>query len=69
MTEANAIREIHDLTGTVARHYVEKYGDQAAPTLEQAARIFEENDDIHGRNKMLRLRDEVLMLLPLQTAE
>ncbi|USG60603.1 hypothetical protein NBZ79_15665 [Sneathiella marina] len=69
MKEASAIREIHDLTGTVARHYIEKYGDQAVSTLEFAARAFEENDDIHGRNKMLRLRDEVIFLSPSLTAE
>lgn len=69
MNGSDVIREVHDLTGTVARHYVKKYGDHAASTLEQAAQVFEENDDIHGRNKMLRLRDEVLMLTPSPTAE
>jgi hypothetical protein len=64
MSTPKEILEIHDLTGTVALHYIEKYGDRAAIVLTDAAQVFEENDDIHGRNKMLRLLDEVQMLSP-----
>ncbi|MEH6525967.1 MAG: hypothetical protein V7723_07815 [Sneathiella sp.] len=64
MSASKRIREVHDLTGLVAHHYVLKYGEQAASILQEAARGFEENDDLHGRNKMLRLRDEVLILAP-----
>ena len=54
------IREIHDLTGNVAAHYREKYGDRAKAVLEGAARLCEENGDLHRRNRLLRLRDELL---------
>lgn len=69
MSAQKKIMEIHDLTGTVARHYAEKYGDQAASVLKEAARVFDDNNDIHGRNKMLRLRDEVLMLPSSETVK
>ena len=55
------IREIHDLTDQVAKHYREKYGPRAAEILEEAARHCEENADIRGRNRLLRLRDEILI--------
>lgn len=61
MTLDRDIKEIHDLTGNVAQHYLDKYGDQAVPVLEQAARVFEDNNDIRGRNRILRLRDEILI--------
>lgn len=54
------IREIHDLTGKVATHYREKYGDRAEEILEEAARFCEEKGDLHRRNRLLRLRDELL---------
>jgi molybdopterin converting factor small subunit len=69
MRAQDRIVEIHDLTGSVARHYAKKYGDEAVSVLEEAARVFEDNDDIHGRNKMLRLRDEILMLPSSKTVE
>ena len=56
-----ALREVHDLTGYVARHYVHKYGREAVPFLEKAAGIFEKQGDLHGRNRLLRLRDEILI--------
>lgn len=55
------IREIHELTGEVARRYVEKYGEDALPLLEKSARGFELSGDLHMRNRMLRLRDEILI--------
>jgi hypothetical protein len=61
MTIERNIKEIHDLTGTVAQHYIEKYGEEAVPVLEQAAQVFEDNNDIRGRNRILRLRDEILI--------
>ena len=61
VTETRDIREIHDLTSNVAQHYVDKYGPDAVPFLEKAATVFEDNDDIHGRNRLLRLRDEILI--------
>ncbi|WP_288901143.1 hypothetical protein [uncultured Sneathiella sp.] len=54
------IREIHDLTSEVAGHYRGKYGDRARVVLEKAARICAENEDWRGRNRLLRLRDELL---------
>ncbi|PHQ69157.1 MAG: hypothetical protein COB93_08785 [Sneathiella sp.] len=61
MTAEMEIREIHDLTSNVAQHYMAKYGEEAVPFLEKAATAFEDNDDIHGRNRLLRLRDEILI--------
>jgi len=61
VTETRDIREIHDLTGNVALHYLDKYGEDAVPFLENAAAVFEDNEDIHGRNRLLRLRDEILI--------
>ncbi|WP_340151085.1 hypothetical protein [uncultured Sneathiella sp.] len=55
------IREIHDLTGRVAAHYMEKYGAKACDILEEAARQCEEKWDLTGRNRLLRLRDEILI--------
>ena len=55
------IREIHDLTGRVATYYLEKYGERASEILEEAARICEERADVRGRNRLLRLRDEILI--------
>lgn len=54
------IQEIHDLTGNVAAHYREKYGDQAEVVLEEAALLCEEKGDLHRRNRLLRLRDVLL---------
>ncbi len=54
------IREIHDFTGNVAAHYREKYGGRAEEVLEEGARLCEENGDLHRRNRLLRLRDELL---------
>ncbi|MCR9213121.1 MAG: hypothetical protein NXI13_05345 [Proteobacteria bacterium] len=61
MTIERNFKEIHDLTGNVAQHYIEKYGKEAVPVLEQAAQVFEDNNDIRGRNRILRLRDEILI--------
>ncbi len=61
MTVERDIIESHDLTGNVAQHYLDKYGEEAVPVLEQAARVFEDNNDIRGRNRILRLRDEILI--------
>jgi hypothetical protein len=69
MTPDREITEIHDLTGRVAQHYIEKYGDQALPLLEEAAKVFEEKDNIHGRNRLLRLRDEILIAQMQDVAE
>lgn len=54
------IHEIHDLTSEVAAHYREKYGDRAEVVLEGAAHFCEEKGDLHRRNRLLRLRDELL---------
>tara|TARA_R110000772_G_scaffold73389_1_gene160553 strand:- start:876 stop:1073 length:198 start_codon:yes stop_codon:yes gene_type:complete len=55
------VREIHDLTGRVAAHYMEKYGAEACNILEDAARQCEKKSDLRGRNRLLRLRDEILI--------
>ena len=55
------IREIHDLTDRVAAHYIEKHGAKACDVLEEAARQCEEKSDLSGRNRLLRLRDEILI--------
>lgn len=55
------IREIHDLTDRVAAYYRAKYGQRAMTVLEEAAQYCEDNADLYGRNRLLRLRDEILL--------
>lgn len=52
------------LSQNLARHYQLKYGAQVAKKLDEAARIFEQNGDLHSRNRMLRLKDELPFLPP-----
>jgi hypothetical protein len=62
MKAEREISEIHDLTGKVAQHYIDKYGNNALQLLEEAAKAFETNEDLSGCNRLLRLRDEILVL-------
>ena len=69
MIEGRKVREIHDLTDRVAQHYIDEYGDRALGLMEEAAQKFEEIGNLHERNRMLRLRDEILILQIPDAAE
>ena len=46
---------------TMVSYYMEKYGDQVISRLEQDAIFCEQVNDLHRRNRLLRVRDEILL--------
>ncbi len=48
-------------TFSLSRYYKEKYGQDAIIKLEQDARFCEQKEDLHRRNRLLRVRDEILL--------
>ena len=54
-------------TFSIARYYREKYGASALLKLEEDAAFCEAENDLQRRNRLLRIRDEILleeMVLP-----
>ncbi|GLQ05813.1 hypothetical protein [Sneathiella chinensis] len=50
-------------TPTMARYYLDKYGDGAVQKLEMDAAFWERENNLRQRNQLLRLRDEISLLL------
>ncbi len=46
---------------TLARYYREKYGNKAIEKLEMDAEYCNRENDLHRRNRLLRVRDEILL--------
>jgi hypothetical protein len=44
-----------------AKYYLEKYGEMAIENLEKDALFCETKGDLPRRNRLLRLRDEILL--------
>jgi len=50
-----------DRTQSLVQYYREKYGEEALKKLEEDAGFCEEKDDLQRRNRLLRVRDELLL--------
>ncbi|GEM_PF-6511030 len=48
-------------TFSIARYYREKYGSSALFKLEEEAAFCEAKNDLRRRNRLLRVRDEILL--------
>lgn len=46
---------------SVARYYREKYGKSAIEKLEKDAEYCNRENDLHRRNRLLRIRDEIIL--------
>lgn len=44
----------------MARYYVDKYGSDVVEKLERDAAFCEDGDNLHHRNRLLRIRDLIL---------
>ncbi|WP_169568079.1 hypothetical protein [Sneathiella limimaris] len=42
-------------------YYTEKYGDRVLERLEEAAAFWEAEGNLHYRNRLLRVRDRILL--------
>ncbi len=47
-----------------AQYYLEKFGEKTAIKLKEEAAFWAEEGNLHRRNTLLRLLDEVLMIYP-----
>lgn len=46
---------------SMARYYREKHGKNAIETLEKEAEFCNRENDLHRRNRLLRIRDEIIL--------
>ena len=52
---------MQDNQASMAKYYMEKYGDQVIDKLEFDARYCEQENDLPRRNRLLRIRDQILL--------
>jgi len=52
---------MHLNQASMARYYKDKYGDEVIERLEQDAHFCEQEKDLSRRNRLLRIRDEILL--------
>ncbi len=52
---------MHLNQASMAHYYKDKYGDQVIEKLEQDAIFCEQKNDLPKRNRLLRIRDEILL--------
>jgi len=45
----------------MAKYYMDKYGDQVLDKLELDAKYCEQKNDLPRRNRLLRIRDQILL--------
>ncbi|MBL4907453.1 MAG: hypothetical protein JKX94_08380 [Sneathiella sp.] len=55
------MNKAHQQSFTLARYYREKYGTHAIEKLEKDAEYCNQENDLHRRNRLLRVRDEILL--------
>ncbi|MEH6475689.1 MAG: hypothetical protein V7727_08355 [Sneathiella sp.] len=46
---------------SMAKYYMDKYGDQVIDKLELNANYCEQKNDLPRRNRLLRIRDQILL--------
>ncbi len=46
---------------SMAKYYMDKYGDQVLDKLELDAKYCEQKNDLPRRNRLLRIRDQILL--------
>ena len=62
MTPSAAIK--HFPISSRAQYYLDKFGEKTAQKLKEDATLWEEEGNLHRRNTILRLLDEILMIYP-----